>query len=630
MTWSRVSADEWQPRGIASLEPAAWEALRRGASTSVVAGPGAGKTEFLAQRAVYLLETGSCPPPYRILAISFKTDAAENLAERVRQRCSADHSQRFVSLTFDAFTKSLIDRFSNVLPDDWRPSRPYEIAFFNQRQIEDWLRKVREAAPAHWQSDIMAIQPGRFEQEVLGTSRLPAGGFTPASAAQFVLQTWWRGVLRGSRPSKLTFTSINRLAELLLRTSPHILRALRTTYPFVFLDEFQDTTFAQYDFLMSAFHGSASNITAVGDHKQRIMAWAGARQDAFERFEADFGATRIPLLFNFRSSPELVRVQHVVAQALDAGAIPTQSQAAAELDRDVVQVWVSGNRNTEAEHLASWLANDIAQRQKQPREYALLVRQKADDFEAELKPVFDAYGLGLRNESRALGRTTLQDLLTDEIAKVTLAMLRLGARQKAPQAWARASKAVEELSGVDPEDAAQCLSAEAELEGFLDTLRAYMDSHPPTPEAARASASQVFGFLDEGKIARAYARYQRNDLLAIMREAFDLHLSQCATGVRSWPECLDLFEGSGQIPLMTVHKSKGLEYDTIAFVGLDDQSWWSHSAGNPEGLATFFVALSRAKQRAIFMFCQRRGSRRKVADLYQLLTNAGVVETDLE
>jgi hypothetical protein len=67
-------------------------------------------------------------------------------------------------------------------------------------------------------------------------------------------------------------------------------------------------------------------------------------------------------------------------------------------------------------------------------------------------------------------------------------------------------------------------------------------------------------------------------------------------------------------------------YDTILFVGLDDKIWWSHSAGNPEGIATFFVALSRAKQRAIFTFCRERGQRTRVADLYALLTLAGVPE----
>ncbi len=78
----RIPPDDWRPRGIESLEPQGWRALRQVGCVCVVAGPGAGKTEFLAQRAVYLLETGACPPPYRVLAISFKSDAADNLAAR--------------------------------------------------------------------------------------------------------------------------------------------------------------------------------------------------------------------------------------------------------------------------------------------------------------------------------------------------------------------------------------------------------------------------------------------------------------------------------------------------------------------------------------------------------------------
>jgi superfamily I DNA/RNA helicase len=124
----------------------------------------------------------------------------------------------------------------------------------------------------------------------------------------YAIDRWWHGQIRERARSSLTFVSINRMAELLLRANPHIRRALRATYPFVFVDEFQDTTYAQYDFLLSALADGRTVVTAVGDDKQRIMGWAGARLDAFQRFEADFGAVRIPLLFNFRSSPSLGRV----------------------------------------------------------------------------------------------------------------------------------------------------------------------------------------------------------------------------------------------------------------------------------------------------------------------------------
>ncbi|WP_246684090.1 MULTISPECIES: UvrD-helicase domain-containing protein [unclassified Mesorhizobium] len=81
---SSSSAPGWEGQrsrvGRAAIHPEAWRALRQAGCVCVVAGPGAGKTEFLAQRAVYLLETGACPSPYQVLAISFKSDAADNLA----------------------------------------------------------------------------------------------------------------------------------------------------------------------------------------------------------------------------------------------------------------------------------------------------------------------------------------------------------------------------------------------------------------------------------------------------------------------------------------------------------------------------------------------------------------------
>src|SRR5690348_9381957 len=101
----RLAPADWRPRDIPDLEPAAWDALRAG-TASITAGPGAGKSEFLAQRASYLLETGLCRPPQQILAISFKRDAAANLRRRVQSRLP-DHASRFTSMTFDAFTKSI-------------------------------------------------------------------------------------------------------------------------------------------------------------------------------------------------------------------------------------------------------------------------------------------------------------------------------------------------------------------------------------------------------------------------------------------------------------------------------------------------------------------------------------------
>ena len=624
-----IRPEDWRPRGIVDLEPAAWAALRYDGSTSVVAGPGAGKTEFLAQRAVFLLETGLCPPPFRVLAISFKSDAAKNLSDRVRLRCPAELAQRFTSLTFDAFTKGLVDRFQTALPEAWRPSRPYDVAFPTRQQLEGFLTGARLAAPQPWQAAVAAIGGFSFESHRVGPYRLPHPRQPPTTAEEFAVQRWWDNSLAVQPRSALTFVTLNRLAELALRAAPDVKRALQLTYPFIFVDEFQDTTYAQYDFLLSAFREAGMSVTAVGDDKQRIMTWAGARPDNFQRFEADFQAIRIPLLFNFRSSADLVQIQQVVARALDPAAAAAVAQAPRQVDGDVAQVWKSPDKEREARYLAAWLRADMDARGRTPRDYAILVKQKSDEVEADLDEAFQNLGLRLRNESHALGKTTLQDLLADEFVRIAVAIFRLGAVQRAPHAWQAATSAILELRGVAPDDELGAAQDEAAFTVFVRGLRRDMAQTLPSRVSAIAFAKQVVEFIDVDAVRRNYMHYAAGDLLDIVVDGFLRHLVASVAGAPTWSDALDVFEGVDQIPLMTVHKSKGLEYDTIVFVGLDDRAWWAHNPGDLEGLATFFVALSRAKQRAIFAFCRQRGSRVKVAELFKLLADAGVPEIDI-
>lgn len=621
-----VAENDWRPKGIAELEPNAWTAVRAVGSLGVVAGPGAGKTELLAQRAAFLLETGRCPAPRRLLAISFKSDAAANLAARVRQRCADSESGRFVSLTFDAFTKGLVDRFHLAIPSARRPTRPYEVSFSSRRDTEDFLTRARLGAPLAWKADIAALGAADFESRTVGAARLSAAVEPPTSAEEYAAASWWGEHLRRTGPSKVSFVMLNRLAELLLRDHCHIARAIRATYPFVFVDEFQDTTYAQYDFLRSVFGGRAV-VTAVGDDKQRIMTWAGARTDSFDLFNSDFGGERIALLCNFRSSPELVRIQHVVARALNTNSVEAHALTSQKVDGAVAQLWSFSELAKEATQVADWISDDMATRGTKPRDYALIVRQKADDFEGQLSGAFAAKGLRIRNESRAVGRTTLQDLLVDDLVGICIALLEVASRRRAPSAWATVSEAILVLRGCDPRDDAACALVETELSEFIADLRRDLSMTPINVVTANGLADRVLSFVDVTAVARCMGEYRSGDKLEIVTEAFRLHWQASALGYATWASGVDAFRGTEMVPLMTVHKSKGLEYDTTVFLGLDDRMWWSHSAGNPEGLATFFVALSRAKQRAIFTFCSERGGRRGVADLFELLARSGVSET---
>lgn len=122
-----IRSEDWTPVAGLRLEPNALKAVREtSANVVVTAGPGAGKTELLAQRADFLFRTGASPYPKRILAISFKVDAARNLQSRVRLRSGSQYAARFDSFTFHAFAKRLIDNYrpaltgQNALNPDYR------------------------------------------------------------------------------------------------------------------------------------------------------------------------------------------------------------------------------------------------------------------------------------------------------------------------------------------------------------------------------------------------------------------------------------------------------------------------------------------------------------------------------
>ena len=160
-----ISPDDWAPSGIGSLEPNAMTAVRATGNTLVTAGPGAGKTELLGQRGVFLLQTGACPYPRRLLAISFKRDAARNLRERFQRRCSGEQSSRLDSMTFDAFAKLLLDRFWRALPDPWRISNPYRVSRpFSRNEWNDFQRSTADslgnaARPAGWAGALVGKSP---------------------------------------------------------------------------------------------------------------------------------------------------------------------------------------------------------------------------------------------------------------------------------------------------------------------------------------------------------------------------------------------------------------------------------------------------------------------------------------
>lgn len=590
-----VDPQDWRPQGIDDLEPRAWDALREvERSVCVTAGAGAGKTEFLAQKGSYLLETGLCPEPKRILAISFKRDAARTLADRIAARCGRDQARRFVSMTFDAFTKHMLDQFRDAIPEQYRPPANYGIAMGTRDELNDFIRRHE-----------YGIAADRFGRAV-AECPLPIADVENERARE-ILGAYWRDQYDHFDRAYLTFAMINRLVDYMLRTNSGIREALLGTYPYVFLDEFQDTTEAQYGLVRTAFGDSDGVFTAVGDDKQKIMGWAGAMDDAFVRFTADFHARCIALQSNWRSHEDLVAIQHVVAARIDPAVEHPIARGRRNVDGAIAAIWEFPTREDEVEGLGQWIAGEVEGGLVEPHDIAILVRMLANNVEDELAPAFTRRGLNLRNVARNVGTIAIQDLLAEELTQTLLPFLRLGAMRRNANAWAAAHAGLQWLESPDGDDELAQQRATARVEKISKTLRVRMARQAPDVANVRVIGRLALNEIGEPLIRRATPSYQRDADFERVLEGFLLLLEECAQPGGTWNDVLDRFEGVGQVPLMTVHKSKGLEFHTMIFFGLDSRSWRSLQPGADEELKAFFVALTRAEQRAFFTCCRGRG-----------------------
>ncbi len=619
----RVEPTDWKPTGVSQLEPSAWDALRYEGSSFVVAGPGAGKTEFLAQRADYLFQTRACPPPHSILAISFKRDAARNLGDRVRAR-TPDSIHRFDSSTFDAFTKGLVDRFRAALPEPWTLRDDYQVSYPRRSEISSHLEGLAARHP-DWAAEIAALPRDSFVNQIVGTHKLRAGEQNPCNARELASLDWWKRRYRSDNPQQVDFVMLNRLAELLVRDKPAIHRALLLTYPYVFIDEFQDTTFAQYSFLRSVFGSGRTVVTAVGDSKQRIMGWAGARGNAFKKFKADFAAARFELNWNLRSTPAMTSAHHVVAKAFDTDARPAASRVTATVQGNPLEIWHFTDTRGEAQYVAHWIKNDAAKSGRSPDRYVLLARQKTADLQPLLEEELARHGIRLRNDDGAVGELRLQDLLADELAMRTLDILRLAATPGGNgDAWTRVCDLVTRIHEHSADDDTVPPSHRS-LEDFIAGLRRWMLANPPSAAAIQHAVNAVIEYLGVPAIRSAFPTHRQPGYLQATIDALTARLRDVSESCGSWNDLCDRAEGRGAVPLMTIHKSKGLEYHTVIFLGLDDNQWWSFSQDPDEAARTFFVGLSRAEQRTIFTYCEARGGRENIKPLYDLLSEAEVV-----
>lgn len=521
--------ERWAPADGLKLEPNALLAAQEVAQNlALTAGPGAGKTEMLAQRADFLLRTSMCRYPKRILAISFKVDASQNLKSRVRKRCGSELSARFDSYTFHAFAKKIIDRFRVVLSGRDALDDDYSI----------------------------------------GTARV--------------------------QRKSITFADMVPLAAQIVETSDIARRAIQETYSHVFLDEFQDCTKDQYQLILACFLNSDVNLVAVGDTKQRIMGWAGALEGIFEQYAKDFSATPLNLYQNFRSEPRLRRMQNAMVKVMD----PKAALAEGDLpgDAGTIQILKFADDQQEANQLAStiagWIENGVA-----PAEVAILLSRQQELYCQSLRAALEDHNVPFREEDRA------QDLSSEPIARLITDFLLVVGGGSQPAAYGRLLDIVIYSQALDDE---QEYRARSKWGRFVDGERRKLDA--AEVDLGDLSALQKFvgdllAIVGRESVVALSADYEHSTRLQKLIDDTIAHLHEGLSSGKDLVAVLAAFSAGNAVRIMTIHKSKGLEFERVVMIGIEKQTFWGKIG---EERSAMFVGISRAKKCLVLTACESR------------------------
>lgn len=261
----------------------------------VLAGPGSGKTRIISQRIVSMVLDHDIPPT-RILAISFTKASSLEMKKRTLAYGKDDRLNKVSFGTFHSSFFRILRRYAGVSLEDLlldldrfklvRSILKYlKISNYNDDDVLDLLNEI--SLVKNELVDYRDYDSKSFEQEIF-------------QKAYRLYED------EKKRHGKIDFDDMLIQAYDLLNNDPAILSIVRQVFKYILIDEFQDINRVQFE-LIRLIAGQENNLFVVGDEDQSIYGFRGARPDFMLEFDQYFPSARHILLdTNYRSSKDIV------------------------------------------------------------------------------------------------------------------------------------------------------------------------------------------------------------------------------------------------------------------------------------------------------------------------------------
>ena len=594
----------------------------------VLAGAGSGKTRVLTHRIAWLIAAGLASP-YSVLAVTFTNKAAREMRGRVEELLEGPANHLWIG-TFHGLAHRLLKAHSRLaeLPDN-----------FQVMDSDDQVRLIKRLlADMNIQDD--RIQPKQVQWFINGQK-------DEGRRARYV-QThgdWFEETLRDIYIEYETVCQRSGLVdfgELLLRAhelwlnNPELLAHYQQRFTHLLVDEFQDINTIQYAWLR-VLAGERLSLTIVGDDDQSIYGWRGAKVETIQTFGHDYPGTQVVRLEqNYRSTSTILDAANAVI-ARNPARLGKNLWTEGERG-DPIRLYAAFNEQDEARYIADEI-NRLIEGGTNADEVALLYRSNAQSRVLEEALIhsqipYRIYGgqrfyerMEIRN-SVAYLRLILNrqddaaieriiNVPTRGIGNKTIETLRTIARDQGCSLWQSALFAIE-----NKVLAKRATNALEDFMLLISDLEGLVQEKEELGEMVKIvnEASGLIEHHEKEKGEKGRARVENLQELVTAAQSFAGD-DEAATPIEMLAQFLgeasldagdrqaDEFEES--VNLMTLHSAKGLEFDHVYLVGLEEGLFphkmsMDEASGLQEERRLAYVGITRARRELTLTYAESR------------------------
>ena len=592
----------------------------------VVAGAGSGKTRAITYRIVYLIREKKVAPE-SILAITFTNKAAREMADRVYQKLGSCDTYPWVS-TFHSFCLKLLRKHIHEL------GYSNDFVIYDAQDQLSLVKKCMKTANVNEEAfpprAILGHISG-FKNDYLFASDIRLDNYSyghQLKAAE--VYPVYQKALRDN--NGLDFDDLLMLTVHLLRNHSSIKDYYNRRFQYVLVDEFQDTNVTQYN-LVRILTESHQNVCVVGDDDQSIYRWRGANLENMLHFEKDFANTRvIKLEQNYRSTQNILKAAGaVVRENLSrkdktlwtenhSGHPIIYYRAEDEMDEaravcERIQEWINEDGHSLNDMAVLYRTNAqsrVLEDQLRQMELPYQVvgglkfyeRKEVKDILAYMRVVLnptDSVSLKriVNVPVRGIGKSSLEKVETycDQHGLPLLEGLRQAESKKIVSAGP--GKKISQF--VVLMDHLQTIYQERAAEEFLNEILGRTGYMAKLEKENSVESRSRLENLNE--LYSAVEQFSESHPEDSLREFLD------TTALAS--DIDNLNDSRGILPLMTLHTCKGLEFEGVCMIGVENgllphASSMSSTEEFEEERRLCYVGITRAKSRLMITNARRR------------------------